>query len=131
MAFFCTGMWSVFVPARQLVLAEPMLVGIFACLLVTYLRLARSDRGALTGAGRWLVALPVGLFLGWITAANAVSLTSEAIRLGLLGAGGTGEAVLGSVMLLFGGLLASALILAGKGGPPQGYLAYGAPCCGR
>ena len=30
------------------------------CLAVAYVRLMRSDRGALGGADRWLVALPVG-----------------------------------------------------------------------
>ena len=125
-AFFCTGMWSVFVPARQLVLAELMLVSVFACLLVAYLRLARSDRGALTGAGRWLVALPVGIFLGWITAASVVTLARQAVRFGLVNAGGTGEALIGAALLLLGSLLARAVVLAGKGGPPQGCLAYGA-----
>ena len=85
-AFACTGLWSVFVPAWQLVLAQAMLVIVFACLAVTCLRLARSERGALSVADRWLVALPLGPFFGWIIAANAISLTSEAVRLGLVDA---------------------------------------------
>jgi hypothetical protein len=126
-AFFCTGMWSVFVPLRQFALAQLMLLGIFAFLLFAYLRLARyaSERGL--GAGeRWLVALPLGPFLGWVTAANAVSLTAEAVRRGLVTPGSAGEAALGAVLLLLGSLLACAVILAGRGGPVQGYLTYGA-----
>src|SRR5918995_944571 len=124
-AFFCTGLWSIFVPERQFVLAQAMLLVILVCLAVAYLRLARSERGVLGAADRWLVALPLGPFLGWITAANAVSLTSEAVRLGLVKGGGAGEAVLGTVLLLLGGALAAALVLLGRTGPAQGYLAYG------
>ena len=125
-AFTCTGLWSVFVPAQQLLLAQAMLVVVFICLAVAYLRLARSERGALSVADRWLVALPLGHFFGWITAANAVSLTSKAVRLGLVDSRGAGEAVLGAALLLLGGMLAAAIVLAGRAGPAQGYLAYGA-----
>ena len=34
--------------------------------------------------------------------------------------------MIGAALLLLGSLLASAVVLAGKGGPPQGYLSYGA-----
>jgi hypothetical protein len=125
-AFFFTGLWSAFVPLRQLLFAQAMLLGVFACLFVAYARLAGSERGVLRGADRWLVALPLGPFLGWITAANAVSLTSEAVRSGLVAPGGAGEAALGTVILLVGALLACAGILAGRTGPVQAYLTYGA-----
>src|SRR3712207_898251 len=92
-----------------------MLPAIFAFLLLAYLRLSRCarDRGT-SRAERWLVALPLGPFLGWVTAANAVSLTSEAVRLGLVGSGGAGEALVGTVLLLLGGALATALVLLGR-----------------
>lgn len=125
-AFFFTGSWSLVVPAGLLLVALAALAGAFACLLISYLGLARSDRAASSAADRWLVALPLGPFLGWLTAANAVSLDLEIVRLGPLDAGGTGEALLGSVLLLLGGILAAALVAAGKAGPPQGYLAYAA-----
>src|SRR4028119_2251231 len=79
-AFACTGLWSVSVSLRQLGFAQAMLIGIFAYLLVAYLRLARSDPGALGRAERWLVSLTVGIFLGWGTAANAASSGCEAGR---------------------------------------------------
>ena len=69
-----------------------------------------------------MVALPLGPFLGWVTAANAVSLTAKAVRRGLVAPGGAGEAALGTVLLLVGALLACAVILAGRTGPVQGYL---------
>ncbi len=124
-AFAFTGMWSVFVPAEQLLLAQAMLVLVFLCLTIAYLRLVRSERGTLSAADRWLVALPLGPFFGWITAANAVSLTSEAVRFGLVDARGASEALLGSTLLLLGGVLAAAVVLAGKSGPVQSYLSYG------
>jgi len=39
--------------------------------------------------------------------------------------GGIAEAFFGSLMLIVGGTIACALILAGRNGPAQGYLAYG------
>jgi hypothetical protein len=93
-------------------------------LLVAYLRLARSDPGALSRTERWLVSLTVGIFLGWVTAANAVSLTSEVVRRGFVEAGGAGEVLVGSALLLFGGLLAAAITRAGRTGPPQAYRAF-------
>ena len=125
-AFLFTGLWSVSVALREIGLAQVMLLGIFAFLLVAYLRLARSEVGALGRAERWLVSLTVGIFLGWVTAANAVSLTSEAVRLGLVEARGAGEVVVGSALLISGGLLAAAITRVGRSGPPQGYLAFAA-----
>ena len=128
-AFFCIGMWSVFVPAGLLLLALAMLSITFACLLVAYLRLARSHESTSGAATRWIVAPAVGIYLGWMTAANVVSVDSEAVRFGLVRGGGIGEALLGSVLLLAGCGLAAAIILAGKVGTtrvPQAYLSYAA-----
>src|SRR3712207_1336821 len=126
-AFFCTGLWSVCVPLRQFGLAQLMLLSIFIFLLIAYLRLSRYAREHDLGIGeRWLVALPLGPFLGWVTAANAVSLTAEAVRRGLVAPGGAGEAALGTVLLLVGALLACAVILVGRTGPVHGYVTYGA-----
>jgi tryptophan-rich sensory protein len=60
-AFFCTGLWSIFVPLRQFGLAQLMLLAIFIFLLIAYLRLSRYARERELGVGeRWLVALPLG-----------------------------------------------------------------------
>jgi hypothetical protein len=62
-AFFCTGLWSIFVPLRQFALAKLMLISIFSFLLLAYLRLSRYAREHDLGIGeRWLVALPLGPF---------------------------------------------------------------------
>lgn len=122
-AFFSNGLWEILFPARQFLLAQVVIVVIFACAAVAYLRIARSERGVLSAAERWLVALPFGLLFGWITAATLVSFATTFVALGLL-EGGIGEAVLGAALLLMGGLVTSAVLLVGKAAPPQGYLAY-------
>lgn len=125
--FGATGLWSIFVPRGWLLAALGMLAVNLVCLDAAYFRIAASARRRAPGRGeRWLVALPVGLFLGWMTAANVVSVLSELVRGGLLAAGGTGEATVGAILLLLGGALAAAVVAAGRTGPAQGYLTYGA-----
>ena len=124
-AFFSNGLWEILFPARQFLLAQGVIVVIFVCAAVAYLRLARSERGVLSAAERWLVVLPLGLLFGWITAATLVSFATTFVALGLL-EGGIGEAILGAALLLTGGLVASAVLVVGEAAPPQGYLAYAA-----
>lgn len=124
--FVATGFWSVFVPQGWLLAALGMLAINLVCLGAAYLRIAQDARHREPSRGeRRLVALPIALFLGWLTAANAVSLLSELVRGGLLAAGGTGEATGGALLLLLGGALATALVALGRTGPAQGYLTYG------
>src|ERR671912_315269 len=122
-AFFLNGLWEVLVPLRQPVLLQVILAGIFACLAVAYLRLVRSEHGVLGLADRWLVALPLGLLFGWITAANVISFNDTLVELGLLG-NGVGGALAGAFLLLVGAVLASVVILVSGAGPLQGLLAY-------
>ncbi len=125
-AFFSNGLWEILFPARQFLLAQVVIVSIFAFVALAYLGVLRESRGrALSGSERWLVALPLGLLFGWITAATLVSFATTFVALGVL-QGGSGEAVLGVALLLTGGLLASAVLLAGRAGPLQGNLAYAA-----
>jgi len=125
-AFLLNGAWELLFPARQFLLAEVVFLGVFASLFVAYSRLVFVSRGRdLRGSERWLVALPLGLIFGWVTIANFASVATTLVGVGLLD-GGIGEAVLGAALLLVGGLCASALILYGKAGPPQGYLAFAA-----
>ncbi len=124
-AFFLNGLWEILFPARQFLLAQVVIVAIFVCAAVAYLRIARRECGVLSAGERWLVALPLGLLFGWITAATLVSFATTFVALGLLD-GGIGEAILGAALLLTGSLIASAVLLAGEAAPPQGYLAYAA-----
>ena len=122
-AFFLNGLWEVLVPLRQPVVLQAILAGIFASLAIAYLRLVRSEPGILNRADRWLVALPLGLLFGWITAANVVSFNDTLVELGLLGSG-VGGALAGAFLLLVGAVLASVVILVSGAGPLQGLLAY-------
>jgi hypothetical protein len=124
-AFLLNGLWEILFPARQFLFAQVVIVAIFVCAAVAYLRIARRERGVLSAGERWLVALPLGLLFGWITAATLVSFATTFVALGLLN-GGIGEAILGATLLLTGSLIASAVLLAGETAPPQGYLAYAA-----
>ncbi len=124
-AFLLNGLWEILFPARQFLLAQVVIVAIFVCAAVAHLRIARRERGVLSAGERWLVALPLGLLFGWITAATLVSFATTFVALGLLN-GGIGEAILGATLLLTGSLIASAVLLAGDTAPPQGYLAYAA-----
>lgn len=56
-------------------------------------------------------------------AATSVGVASNLVGLGLLGQGASQEP-LGVVLLILGGAFASAVILASRTGPTQGYLAY-------
>jgi hypothetical protein len=122
-AFFLNGLWEVLVPLRQPVLLQAILAGIFACSAVAHLRLVRWDRGELSRADRWLVALPLGLLFGWITAANVVSFNDTLVEVGILGSG-VGGALVGAFLLLIGAVLASAVVLVSAVGPLQSLLAY-------
>lgn len=123
-AFTFNAVWEVLFPARQFLLAQVVIVGIFVCMAVAYLRLVLAARDrALSGFEHWFVALPLGLLFGWITAATLVSFATTLVGV-RLSDGGTGEALLGAVLLLVCGLLASGMVLFGRAGPAVGYLAY-------
>lgn len=127
-AFWLNGALEVLAYPGLAVLTEALVVGTLLCLAVAYLRLVRSEHDMLGAGNRWLVVLPLGLFLGWIAAATVVGASQTLSFLGLP-AGGTIEALVGAVLLLLGALLARTAILVGKAGPAratQAYLAYGA-----
>ena len=125
-AFLLNGVWEIVFPARLFLLSEGVFLVVFVCLFVAYRRLVLVSRErALGGPERWLVALPLGLLFGWVTIANFVSVATTLVGLGFLEEG-VGEALLGSALLLLGGLSAALLILYGTMGPPQVYLAHAA-----
>lgn len=111
-------------PLRQIFLAEVIILGMLACLAVAYLSIMGSGRGVLGAADRWLVVLPVALYFGWITAANAVSFVTTLVYLEVLPARGVEETLVGAASLVFGSLLAYVVLRIGKRGPPHGSLVY-------
>lgn len=125
-AFLVNGLWEVVSPLGRLGIAQVLIAILLAFLAVTYFRLVRFGRGSLGRADRWLVVGPVGVYFGWITAANAVSLTALAARSGLVSGAGVDGALLGAIVLLAGSIVAALVVRGGKPGILQGYLAYGA-----
>src|SRR5918999_718320 len=123
LAYFSNGIWEIVFPAREFVLSQVVFVGIIAGAVAAFVLV---QRGAGSGGrfDRWLVAPAFGLLAGWVTAAFFVGFVTVLVATGVLG-GGIGEAVLGALMLIVGGAVACAVILAGRNGPVQGYLAYG------
>ncbi len=81
-SFFCTGLWSVFVPERRTLATLAVFVVAWACLAVAFVRIAAGRAPGI--AVQALVATPVGVFLGWVTAAVLVSTSSELVKGGLL-----------------------------------------------
>jgi hypothetical protein len=98
-------------------------VGISTGAVVAFVLL---QRGAGSGSrfDRWLVAPAFGLLAGWVTAAFFVGIVTMLVATGVL-SGGIGEVLFGALMLIVGGTIACAVILAGRNGPVLGYLAYG------
>jgi hypothetical protein len=121
LAYFSNGIWEIVFPAREFVLSQVVFVGITTGAVVAFVL---AQRGAGSGVDRWLVAPAFGLLAGWVTAAFFVGLVTVLVATGALN-GGVGEALFGALMLLVGGAVACAVILAGRTGPVQGYLAYG------
>ena len=113
-AVACLGdmVWEILFPTRQFVPAQLVIVGIFVSLLVAVWRLAAHSRAhGLTGTERWLVALPLGLFCGWLSVATLAGL---AITLRTLGALPNGTGALPAVvpiLLLCGGIASVVLLL--------------------
>jgi hypothetical protein len=125
-ALACLGdtVWEILFPIRQFVPAQIVIVGILASLLVAVWRLAAYRRAdPLTRAERWLVALPLGLFCGWLTAATLAGL---AITLRTLGAlpGGRGELLAVVPILLLCGGIASGVLLLIRGLPLVAAIPY-------
>jgi hypothetical protein len=123
LAYFSNGIWEIVFPAREFVLSQVVFVGITTGAVAAFVLV---QRGAGSGGrfDRWLVAPAFGLLAGWVTAAFFVGFVTVLVATGVLG-GGIGEAVLGALMLIVGGAIACAVILAVRNGPAQGYLAYG------
>lgn len=95
-------------------------------LAIAYLRTSQAaPEHALTGAERWLVAMPLGLYFGWITAAARVGLATTLSVYGIAGAGSAAVAA-GVTLLLVGGAVAITMIRAGRHGPREVWLAYAA-----
>ncbi len=123
-AFLLNGVWSLVFPAQLFVTSQGVILLVFLFAGSAFLLASRADGERKPGRiQRWLVVLPLGLLFGWITAATLVGFATTLAAVGTLD-GGFGEALLGAGLLLAGGLIATAVVWAARGGPWQGILAY-------
>ncbi|CAA9419041.1 MAG: hypothetical protein AVDCRST_MAG01-01-2126 [uncultured Rubrobacteraceae bacterium] len=125
-AFAGNGLRQILFPAELFVASQALLAGIVACAVAALLGLGLGrvyrERG-LGWADRWLVALPVGLFAGWVTAAVFVGVATTLVGTGFLD-GGPFEAILGVILLIVGVVVASVVVRSARRGRAQGYVAY-------
>ena len=116
-AFIGNGLWEILFPAEQFLLAQLVITVIFGCLAGAAFTLVRgAGGGPLAGPERWFLALPLGLFFGWITAAMCVGLAATLRAQGWVT--GTEPAVLaGSAILLLAAALAAGVVGRTGAGP--------------
>jgi hypothetical protein len=98
------------------------------CVRGSGLRSPPQCRGCVHPLSPQLTHTRVSALIGTRSPGGLSSFTTESPTLSVASAvlnGGIGEAVLGALLLVIGGAVACAVIVAGSGGPPQGYLAYG------
>ena len=125
-AFLLNGVWSLVFPAQLFVTSQVVILGVFLCSGTALLLSSRAGgERRPSRVERWLVALPLGLLFGWITAATLVGFATTLAAVGTLN-GGLGEALIGVGLLLAGGLIATGVVRAAQSGPWQGILAYSA-----
>lgn len=125
-AFTANGLWEVVFPRGAFLLAQVLIVAVFVFLAIAQVAIARSARLEPFGPWRtWLVAVPIGLTLGWLTAANLVSIATTLVATGVWERTGTVEAVVGALLLLAGAGVAAAVLLASRGAPAASLVAYG------
>ena len=123
LAYFSNGIWEVLFPAREFVLSQIVFVGISTGAVVAFV-LAQRGAGSGSRFDRWLVVPAFGLLAGWVTAEFFVGFVTVLVATGVF-SGGIGEALVGALMLIVGGAVACAVILARRTGPVQGFFAYG------
>src|SRR3712207_964165 len=123
LAYFSNGVWEILFPAREFVLSQVVFVGITGGAVAAFVLLQRGA-GSAGRFDRWLVAPAFGLLAGWVTAAFFVGLVTVLVATGVLN-GGVGEARFGALTVIVGGAVVCSVVLSGRSGPAQGYVAYG------
>jgi hypothetical protein len=85
LANLLNGLWQIPWLSRQFGLAAVVIVGILASLVWLYVRL---DRLGMTTVERWVLGVPISLFLAWLCVATALNIT-----VALAAAGWEGSAI--------------------------------------
>jgi hypothetical protein len=112
-AFLGTSLWLVMARLGYVWLTVVCILWILACLAGAYYWVVQSH-AALTAPERYLVALPVSVFTGWVTVA-AFANTSAALRVSGLHNVGLSEEAWTVGMLLVAGLIGSTVTTTSRG----------------
>lgn len=118
------GIWELLFPQEQYLLSQVVIAAILGVLVLAYIQINREARErALTTPERWLIAMPLGLYFGWITAATCAGMASTLMAYGIADAG-SAATIAGVVLLAVGGTIAITMLRAGRFGPRECWLAY-------
>ena len=122
--YFGNAIWQVLFPAREFLLAQIVITAILVVLAIAFVRLSRGGTTyEWSNAERWIIAMPLALFFGWITAAAWVGGGATAIAYGFA-ATGTGAVAGGAALLLGAGGVALAMIRTDAPTPRALWLTY-------
>ncbi len=100
--------WIFFWHFEIFVLTVPVMLGLLATLLAIHLRLRPSRQSG--EVGRWVVALPFSVYLGWITVATIANISQLLYRAGYRGAP-LGEELWAVIILATGVAIAVIMLL--------------------
>lgn len=118
------GIWELLFPQELYLLSQVVIVAILVVLVLAFVEINREARErTLTMPERWLIAMPLGLYFGWITAATCAGMASTLMAYGIAETGSAATAA-GIVLLLVGGTIAITVLRYGRFGPREGWLAY-------
>lgn len=106
LAFAGNALWIVAFQAERFLLAWATIVFILLSLAGAFIGIIRLG-GSPDGAERWFVEAPIGVFFGWITAANVANAAQVLVARGWDGWGLLSEVRWSVALLLLGGLFAS------------------------
>jgi hypothetical protein len=120
------GIWEIVYPNRQFLLSQVVIVAILLVLAAAFLLTIRTHQEhSLSTQERWLVAMPLALYFGWITAAASVGMAATLTVYDIADAG-TAAVVVGVILLVVSGSVAIAMIRAGQRAPLQVWIPYAA-----
>jgi len=102
LANLLNGLWQIPWLSRRFAIAALVIVGILGCLIWLYIRL---DRLGMTTIERWVLGVPISLFLAWLSVATALNIT-----VALAAAGWEGSAVWPPLVVLAIVVIATTLL---------------------
>jgi hypothetical protein len=115
-AFLGNALWAAYTQVYGLsAISVAIILFTLVCLLAIYRSFARSGRDFTKGE-RWCAVLPLSALASWLTVASIVNIAASLRFHGV--EGGYAAPILGAAVLVVGGAIAAAALMAGRGNPP-------------